>query len=111
MFASGSRISRSATLKSAIFERTQVAIFDALENRCRRVAAVTHAQAGAADQVFVAILHHVARQSRPQQENRAARTVARMDARTPDLHEVGPQMRQARQVELLFGVVAADTMR
>src|ERR1039458_8196023 len=82
------------TRKSAVFERTQVPVLDTLINRRRRMAAVAHAQAGAADHVLVTVLHHVARQSCPQQENRAARTVIRMNAGTPDFHKIGAQPRE-----------------
>ncbi len=75
---------------------------------CRLHAAIAQRSAGAADQVPIAGRLHVLGQTGPQQQDRAAGAVVRMDAGATDFDQRRAQMGQPRQVELVFRIQLAQ---
>ena len=94
-----------------VFQRRKVFFAQAIIQTGRVVPAVGHAHRGAADQVVVAVLLHVARQSRPQQRDHRAAAIVGVDARAPDLDQAAAQVLQPGEVEFVLGVVAANLAR
>lgn len=98
-----------ATRENTVFKRTHVCLEAIIQAGCG-MAAVCHADAGAADQVLVSTFQHVAGEAGPEQGDRGAAAIIRMHAGTADFHQSWAQVLQAGQVKLVFRVVAADAL-